>query len=158
MEKIEKTPEEIYKGNQRKSKILRTISPFVFWGCLALSILCLFLAIRHSFGNVAEIMDLLDSKKYDGGQLRANYDYLTNKYGEWIIGNGSAGFQITFVHIGHALFSGLMFACVFLSIVFFVSAHLLGKWLLPKIAEQILQDNQDMVNLTVLRNNDKVEK
>ena len=157
MKKIEQTPEEIYKANQQKSKLLRTISPIVYWGCLVLSVLFLVLAIRHSFGNVAEIMDMLDSKKFDGTQLQANYEYLTNKYGEWLIGNGGSGFQITFVHIGHALFSGVMFASLFLSVLFFVSARLLGKWLLPKIADQILQDNQDMVNLTVLRNNDKVD-
>lgn len=158
MEKVERTPEEIYKGNQQKSKLLRRISPIIFWGCLALSILCLVLAIRHSFGNVAEIMELLDSKKFDGDQLRDNYQYLTNKYGEWVIGNGSMGFQITFVHVGHALFSGLMFAFLFLSVTMLVSAFVLGKWLLPKISEQILQDNQDMVNLTVLRDHDKLEK
>lgn len=157
MEKNEQTPEEIYKANQEKSKLLRRISPFVYWGCLALSVVFLIIAIKHSFGNVAEIMNLLDGKKFDGTQLRANYEYLTNKYGEWVIGNGGNGFQITFVHIGHALFSGVMFASLFLSVLFFISARVLGKWLLPKIAEQILQDNQDMVNLTILRDHDKTE-
>lgn len=157
MKKIEKTPEEIYKANQKKAKLFRTISPIVFWGCLALSVLCLVFALRHSFGNVAEIMDMLDSKKYDGTQLRANYDYLTGKYGEWVIGNGSAGFQITFINIGHALFSGLMVANIFLSVVFLISAYLLGKWLLPRLAEQITQDNQDMVNLTILKDHDKID-
>ena len=157
MEKVEKTAKEIYKANQKKAKLFRTISPIVFWGCLALSVLCLVFAVKNSFGNVAEIMDMLDSKKYDGTQLRANYDYLTGKYGEWLIGNGSMGFQITFVNIGHALFSGLMVANVFLSVVFLISAYLLGKWLLPKLAEQITQDNQDMVNLTILKDHDKID-
>jgi flagellar biogenesis protein FliO len=67
------------------------------------------------------------------------------------------GFQITFVNIGHALFSGLMVANVFLSVVFLISAYLLGKWLLPKLAEQITQDNQDMVNLTILKDHDKID-
>lgn len=111
-------------------------------------------AIKNSFGNVAEIMEKLDSKKYSGEQLSQNYQYLIDKYGEWVIGNGSTGFQITFVNIGHALFSGLMITnCVFF-VVFLLSAYILGKWALPKISAQILIDNQDMVNLVVLKGAD----
>ena len=101
---------------------------------------------------------MLDAKKFDGTQLQENYTYLANKFGEWVIGNGSHGFQITFINIGHAVFSGLMVINVFLSITFLISAYLLGKWLLPKIAEQITQDNQDMVNLTILKDHDKIEQ
>lgn len=158
MEKKDKTPEEIYKGNQAKSKILKRVAPFVFWGCLALSILFLFLAIKNSFGNVAEICDLLDTKKFTGEQLQNNYNYLVNKFGEWVIGNGGLGFTITFINIGHAVFSGIMVFSCFLSLLFFLCAHLLGKWLLPHVAEQILQDNQDMVNLTILKDHDKLEQ
>lgn len=151
MEKKQLTPEEIYKRNQKKAKVLRTLAPICFWGFLALSITCLILAIKNSFGNVAEIINMLDTKKYTGEELRANYQFLVEKYGEWVIGNGGAGFQITFVNIGHALFSGLMVInCIFF-VVFLVSAYLLGKWLLPKLSAQILLDNQDMVNLTILK-------
>ena len=152
MEKKQLTAEDVYKRNQKRSKVLSIISPIVFWGCLALAILCFFFADRDSFGNVAEICNLLESKNYTGKQLQENYTYLIDKYGEWVIGNGSAGFQITFVNIGHALFSGLMITNFILSMVFLVSAYVLGKWLLPKISAQILLDNQDMVNLVVLRN------
>ena len=157
MEKKQLTAEEIYKRNQKRSKVLRIISPIVFWGCLALAILCFFFAVRHSFGNIAEICNLLESENYTGEQLQENYAYLINKYGEWVIGNGSAGFQITFVNIGHALFSGLMITNCILSVVFLVSAYVLGKWLLPKISAQILIDNQDMVNLVVLKNQKEKE-
>ena len=151
MEKKQLTPEEIYKRNQKKSKVLRTLAPICFWGFLALAIICLILAIKNSFGNVAEIINMLDTKKYTGEELQANYQFLVEKYGEWVIGNGGAGFQITFVNIGHALFSGLMITnCIFF-VVFLVSAYLLGKWLLPKLSAQILLDNQDMVNLTILK-------
>ena len=144
-------PEEIYKRNQKKSKVLRILAPICFWGFLALAIICLILAIKNSFGNVAEIINMLDTKKYTGEELQANYQFLVEKYGEWVIGNGGAGFQITFVNIGHALFSGLMITnCIFF-VVFLVSAYLLGKWLLPKLSAQILLDNQDMVNLTILK-------
>lgn len=151
MEKKQLTPEEIYKRNQKKSKVLRILAPICFWGFLALAIICLILAIKNSFGNVAEIINMLDTKKYTGEELQANYQFLVEKYGEWVIGNGGAGFQITFVNIGHALFSGLMIINCIFSVVFLVSAYLLGKWLLPKLSAQILLDNQNMVNLTILK-------
>ena len=151
MEKKQLTPEEIYKKNKKKSKVLRILAPICFWGFIALAIICLILAIKNSFGNVAEIINMLDTKKYTGEELQANYQFLVEKYGEWVIGNGGAGFQITFVNIGHALFSGIMIInCIFF-VVFLVSAYLLGKWLLPKLSAQILLDNQDMVNLTILK-------
>ena len=158
MGKKQLTLEEIYKRNQKKSKVLRTIAPICFWGFLALAIICLILAITISFGNVAEIINLLDKKYYTGEELQANYLYLIDKYGEWIIGNGSSGFQITFINIGHAVFSELMMLNLIFFIVFLVSAYLLGKWLLPKISAQILLDNQDMVNLTILKDHNNGKK
>ena len=155
MEKKQLTAEQIYRRNQKKSKVLRILAPIVFWGCLALAFMCLIFAIRNSFGNVAEICDLLDNSRFTGDELQANYTYLTEKYGEWVIGNGGNGFTITFVNVGKALFSGLMITNVILSGVLFISAYILGKWLLPKISAQILIDNQDMVNLQVLRSNEK---
>ena len=155
MEKKQKTPQEIYKSNQKKSKILRISAPIVFWVFIALSILCLILAIKNSFGNVAEIIDLLDSKRFTGEELQANYSYLVAKYGEWLIGNGGSGFQITFVNIGHALFGGLMITSLVLCVFFLAGAYILGKWVLPKLAEQILIDNQDMVNMKVLEQSSK---
>ena len=157
MEKKQLTQEEIYKRNQKKSKVLRMLAPMCFWGFLALAIICLIFAIKNSFGNVAEIINMLDTKKYTGEELQANYQFLVERYGEWVIGNGGAGFQITFVNIGHALFSGLMITnCIFFA-VFLVSAYLLGKWLLPKLSAQILIDNQDMVNLIILKGAKKDE-
>lgn len=155
MEKKQLTAEQIYRRNQKKSKVLRILAPIVFWGCLALAFICLIFAIRNSFGNVAEICDLLDNSRFTGDELQANYTYLVEKYGEWVIGNGGNGFTITFVNVGKALFSGLMITNVILSGVLFISAYILGKWLLPKISAQILIDNQDMVNLQVLRSNEK---
>lgn len=152
MEKKQLTTEEIYKRNQKRAKVLRILSPIIFWGCLALSVLCLIFAVKNSFGNLAEIYELLDSEKLTGEQLEANYAYLIEKYGEWVIGTGGGGFTITFINVGKAVFSGLMVTNCVLSVVFFASAFLLGKWLLPKISAQILIDNQDMVNLTILQN------
>jgi hypothetical protein len=152
-EKKQLTAEEIYKKNQKRAKVLKILAPISFWGFLALSVLCLIFAVRNSFGNIAEIMMLLDDKTHTGAELQSNYAFLVEKYGEWIIGNGSTGFTITFINIGRALFSGLMIANCILSVLFFVSAFVFGKWLLPHLSSQILLDNQDMVNLTVLRQN-----
>lgn len=152
MEKKELTAEEIYKKNQKRAKTLKILAPIIFWGCLALAFVCFIFAVKNSFGNVAEICDLLDNGKYTGEQLEQNYTYLLEKYGEWVIGNGGAGFSITFVNIGRALFSGLMITNIVFFIIFIVSAYVLGRWLLPKISAQILVDNQDMVNLTILKN------
>ena len=148
------TPEEVYKRNQKKSKVLRILAPVCFWGFLALSLICLIVALKHSFGNIDEITSLLDSKKYTGEELQANYEFLIEKYGEWVIGNGGAGFVITFVNIKNAVFSGMFIVNFILSIVFFASAYILGKWIFPKISSQVLLDNQDMVNLTILKNTD----
>lgn len=158
MAKKELTAEEIYKKNQKKSKILKILSPIVFWGCLVLAVLCLIVAVRNSFGNIAEICELLDKKGLSGKELEQNYVYLCEKYGEWVIGTGGNGFTITFVNIGKALFSGIMITNIVLSIIFLVCAYVLGKWLLPKISAQILIDNQDMVNLSALRNQENKNK
>ena len=149
------TSEQLYKRNQKWAKALKILTPICFWLFLALGVLFLFLAIRNSFGNVAEIIDKLDKTQYTGEQLQENYNELIEKYGEWIIGNGSAGFTISFINIKKAVFSGVMITSGILCIVFFISSYVLGKWLLPKLANQIVQENQDMVNLQVLKNADK---
>lgn len=155
MAKKELSAEEVYKKNQKKAKVLKVIAPICFWGFLALAIICLIVAFKNSFGNVIEIIDLLDDKKYNGDEIASNYAYLVDKYGEWVIGGNSGGFTITFVNIGKALFSGLMITNCVLCVIFILSAYILGKWLLPKISQQIIADNQDMVNLTILKQQNK---
>ena len=151
MAKRELTAEEVYKRNQKKAKVFKILAPICFWVFLALSVLCLIFAVQNSFGNVSEIQSLLDSDKYNGEQLENNYNYLVDKYGEWVIGKSGGGFSITFIDIGNALFSGVMIANAILSVIFFVLAYLLGKWIFPKLSAQTLIDNQDMVNLTILK-------
>ena len=150
-EKKQLTAEETYKRNQKKAKVFKILAPICFYGFIALSILCLFIAIKNSFGNIAEIISLLDDKKYTGLELKENYSLLVQKYGEWVIGTGNNGFTITFINIGNALFSGFMIVSLVFSLVFFVSAFVLGKWLFPTISKQIIEDNQEMVNLTILK-------
>lgn len=157
-EKKEISLEEKYKKNQKTAKILKNLAPICFWGFLTLSIICLIFALKNSFGNMAEIMTLLDSKSFNGEQLQENYNMLIDKYGEWVIGNGSNGFTIKFINIGKAVFSGLMITNCVLFVIFLASAYILGKWVLPKLSSQILTENQDMVNLTILKDKNKEEK
>lgn len=145
------SPEEIYKKNEKKAKVLKMLSPIAFWGFLILAGLCLILAFKNSYGNIAEILRLLDDKVYNGEQLEANYNYLLNKYGEWTIGSGGYGFTIRFINISKALFGALMVSNLIMSVCFVVLAVLLGKWVLPKVAKQIEEENATMVNLTILR-------
>lgn len=152
MAKKERTAEEVYKLNQKRAKIMRKIAPFVFWGFIAIAIVCFILAIHNSLGNINEIIQQLNSKKYTGEELQAHYNALVEKYGEWVIGNGGAGFTIKFINIARAAFSGIMIANFVFCGVSFILAYLLGKWILPKMATMLEQTNTDMVNLTILRN------
>lgn len=143
--------EQIYKKNQKKIKAIKIATPIIRWGLLFLSILFLILALKNSFGNMTEIIELLDSKKYTGEVLKQNYEMLINKYGKWNIGNGSAGFSIEFINIGNALFSGIAITCFVLSVFCLIASFVFGKWLLPIISNQIEENNQNSVNLTVLK-------
>lgn len=147
--------EQLYKKNQKRARFFKILAPIVRWGMLALAILFLFLAIRNSIGNVLEIKELLNSKKFTGEQLKANYDMLINKYGEWHIGNGGAGFSVEFIDITNAIFSGVAITCFSLSIICFASSYVFGRWLLPILAKQIDENNQNAVNLTVIKMADK---
>lgn len=141
---------EIYKKNQRKAKVLGILTPFVFWGLIVLAIIFFALALSNSVGNMDEITTLLNSKKYTGEDLRANYAYLIDKYGEWVIGSGSTGFTLTFINVKVAIFGGFAIFSGVSAVVCFIGAFVLGKWLFPLLTKKITQDNQDMVNLTIL--------
>ena len=144
--------EELYRHNQKKIKFYKIASPIVFWVFLALAVIFLIVALANSFGNVNEITEMLDTKTHTGEELQANYAYLTEKYGEWVIGNGDKNFQIVFIDVKAAVFSGIMISCTVMASVYFAAAYILGKWLFPALAKKTLQDNQDMVNLTILKN------
>lgn len=146
-----KTTEQIYKRNQKKAKIIKFLVPFVRWGLLGLSILLFILAIKNSLGNLLEITNLLNSKNFTGTELKANYDMLIAKYGEWHIGNGGAGFSVEFINIKNAVFSGIALTCFFSAIICLVASIVFGKYILPMIAKQINENNQDMVNMVILK-------
>lgn len=141
---------DIYKKNQQKVKTIAILTPIIFWVLIGLSIICLISSIKNSIGNIVEISDLLDSQKYNGEQLKTNYNYLVEMYGEWVIGSGSNGFTLVFINIKNAMFSGFAIFNGIMFIVFLLSAFILGKWLLPYWGKQIEQQNQDMVNISIL--------
>jgi len=93
---------------------------------------------------------LLDSQKFNGEQLQNNYAYLVEKYGEWVIGSGGNGFTLVFINIKNAMFSGFAILNGIMFVVFLLSAFVLGKWLLPYWVKKIEQENQDMVNISIL--------
>lgn len=143
--------EQLYKKNQKRARAFKVLAPIVRWGMLVLGVMFLILAIKNSIGNVLEIKSLLNSKTLTGEELKANYDMLIEKYGEWHIGNGGAGFSIEFIDITNAIFSGVAITCFSLSIICFASSYVFGKWLLPILAKQIDENNQNAVNLTVIK-------
>ena len=142
---------DIYKRNTKIAKIIGVLTPIVFWLCIALSVICLCYAIKNSLGNINEITDMLDSNKYTNEQIRENYNYLVNKYGEWVVGSGNSGFTLVFVNIKNAVFGGFAIFNGIMSVVFLVSAFLFGKWIMPYIKNKITRDNQDMVNMEILK-------
>lgn len=146
---------DLYKKNQKTAKVIGVITPICFWGLVALSVICLIFAVRNSVGNIIEITELLDTRYYNAVEIEQNYNYLIDKFGEWVIGSGSNGFTLVFVNIGNAMFGGFAVFNGVMSVLFLVSAFILGKWVLPYTKNSIEQRNQDIVNLTIL---DKEEK
>ena len=143
-----------HKKNKRKAKWLERIAPICFIVFLVLAFVCLVFAVANSFGNIKEIITLLDKKGSTGAELSANYQYLIEKYGEWVIGTGGNGWTISFIDVGHALFNGLLYTNLILSAIFFVLA-ILSKKLLPKIAQQISENDQEKINMITLKNEEK---
>lgn len=160
MKKIKQlAPEQLYKRNQLRQKIYKNISAPIYWILLALSILFFVLMLRNSFGNISEIISMLDKKTLTGEELQANYSYLIEKYGEWtIVGKNAGVFSIQFIDIRKAFFSAVMITYLILSIVCLVLAVTLGKILFPKLSDYYSNNNQDMVNIATLQTNAEITK
>ena len=158
-EKVQLTAEQMYKRNQFRAKIYKRLAPIVFWVFIGLFALFLILAISNSWGNITEIINLLDKDVYTGEELSANYQYLIEKYGEWIIiGKNAGAFSVQFVDIRAAFFSGLMITYITLSIVCLAVAVIAGKIILPKMAQYYTDNNQDMVNMATLQTNAEINR
>lgn len=152
-------PEQLYKRNQLRQKIYKNISAPIYWVLLALSILFFILMLKNSFGNISEIISMLDKKTLTGEELQENYAYLIEKYGEWtIVGKNAGVFSIQFIDIRRAFFSGVMITYLILSIVCLFLAVTLGKILFPKLSVYYSNNNQDMVNIATLQTNAEIIK
>lgn len=158
-EKTQLTPEQVYKRNQLKSKVFKRLSPIIYWSFMGLFIFFIILTVSNSWGNISEIINMLDKNKLSGEQVAQNYDYLVNKWGEWVIvGQNSSTFSIRFIDIRQAFFSGLMITFITLAIVCLVAAIVLGKFVFPKLAQLYSDNNQDMVNMATLQTNAEIQK
>lgn len=155
--KKELTPSQMLEKREKQIKWLKILKPIIQWGSLALAIIFLIIAFKESFGNMSEIINMLDGKLYNDAELQANYEFLLQKYGEWIIGSGNSGFIITFVNVGRAMFSGLMITSLIGSIIMFVTYSIIGKKLLPKIIDKLKEDNQTMTNKAILKNIEEIK-
>lgn len=153
------TPEQMYKKNQFKAKLFKRIAPIVFWVFLGLSILFFILMIQNSVGNITEIINMLDKNSLTGEEIQTNYQYLIDKWGEWtIVGKHGGVFSIQFVDIQNAFFSGLMATFLTLGIVCLSISILIGKIVLPKLAQYYTDNNQSMVDIATLQTHAEVTK
>lgn len=141
---------DIYKKRKRIEIALKIITPIIYWGCLIGCFICLYFAIKNSFGNMAELINLLDSKKYTSVELQEHYNMLVERYGEWHIGSGSTGFQLNFINIKKVFFSGVMLANLIGSGIC-LAGHIIAKKILPKVAQRNREKNQDLVNMEMLK-------
>lgn len=149
----------MYKRNQLRAKVFKRLAPVIFWVFMSLFMLFTILAISNSWGNITEIIHLLDKDVHTGEELSANYQYLIEKYGEWIIiGKNAGNFSIQFVDIRKAFFSGLMITYISLAVACFAVAIIAGKFILPKLAQYYSDNNQDMVNMATLQTNAEIQK
>ena len=151
------TNEEIYKKNKARAKRVRILKPILKIVLICLALIFLLVAVRNSLGNLLEIVEKLDKKKYTETQLVANYQSLIAKWGEWeVIGADKAGLVIRYVNIANAMFSGLMitFSILFAVTVFIM--FVLDKIVFPIIIKGCETDNEDLVNLTSLRTAEKI--
>lgn len=102
---------------------------------------------------------MLDKEVYTGEELSSNYQYLVEKWGEWVIIGKNAGmFSVQFVDIRRAFFSGLMITYITLAVVCLMIAILVGKVLFPKLSQLYSDNNQDMVNMATLQTNAEIQK
>lgn len=149
----------MYKRNQARAKLFKKLAPVVFWTFISLFALFVILTVSNSWGNVTEVINLLDKDIYTGEELSANYQYLVEKYGEWVIVGKNAGmFSIQFIDIRKAFFSGLMITYISLAVICFAVAIVAGKIVIPKLYQYYSDNNQDMVNMATLQTNAEIQK
>lgn len=137
--------------------LFQRLTPIVKYLFLLLTIVFFVSSIRNSLGNITEITDLLDTKKYNEVQLEENYIMLTEKWGEWVLTDSTGtGFTIKYVDIRSALFSGLMITFSILTITSLVLFFVIGKFLFPTIVKHYEGQNEQLVDLSTLRTAEQI--
>lgn len=129
----------------------------VWYLFLILAIIFFSLALRHSVGNITDILTLLDKDTHTAVELRENYKHLVEKWGEWeLVGENAAGLVVRYVDVGNALFSGLMITFSTLAIVFFSCAVVFGKIVFPLLAKHYKNTNDELVDVATLRSAEQI--
>lgn len=113
--------------------------------------------MRNSVGNITEILELLDKENYSGTELRDNYAYLVEKWGEWETDAGTGGFTIRYIDIGRALFSGLMIMYSTFTVVSLCIALIFGKMMFPLLAKYFKNNNEEMVDMATLKSASQID-
>lgn len=154
-----KSPEQIYKSNRNKSIVLKNIAPVFFVVLLLLGVIFLALTLKNSLGNLTEIVELLDKDKYSRDEIRKNYSYLVEKWGEMeLMDAGMGGIAIKYVNIKNAVFSGMAITYGILAAVFLVLSVVVGRVLLPFLSKMYDRQNKELVDLTSLQSAAKIDK
>lgn len=113
---------------------------------------------ENSVGNITEILQLLDKEVYSGEEIKANYDLLVEKWGEWeVVGEENSNFTIRYINIGNALFSGLMMTYLSFTIASFCAAIILGKIVFPLLVKMYKNNNDEMVDLATLKSASQID-
>lgn len=103
-------------------------------------------------------MRLLDKDFYTEEQIRENYVFLIEKWGEWeIVGAETAGVVVRYVDIRNALFSGLMITYTILCLVSFTLAIVIGKVICPILIKYYTNNNDELVDMATLKTAAKVD-
>lgn len=91
-------------------------------------------------------------------QAEKNYEYLESKYGLWeIYGQESSMIKVRIVNYQEALFGEVIQAYLILTIIFFTSAIVFGKIVLPMLSKMYTNNNEQMVDLATLQTQETVQ-
>lgn len=157
-EKKALTAEQLYRVNKQKAKIFGLLAPITWYSLLIMTILFASLAFRNSVGNITEILNMLSKDNYTTAELQENYAALVEKWGEWeLVGENSAGLVVRYVDVGNALFSGLMMTFATLTLIFLISAIILGKIVFPLLAKHYKDTNDELVDMATLKSAEQID-
>lgn len=146
------TSEQIYKKNKKISKTFKILSPVTWYLLLITSLVFLILMLKNSVGNVLEILDLLNTEKYSGLEVKEHYQALVSKWGEWnVVGGDSSLLAVRYVNVRNAMFSGLMTTYCILACITFSCAIILGKIIFPILSRHYENSNAELVNVATLQ-------